>query len=89
MAPHKFFAPYLLAKLHHESGNRKQAEMIANELLQKEVKVHSTAIEEIKQEMKDITTLTDQFPINPQALRTITSSALEMIYRANFNLFYK
>ncbi|MFW5700172.1 MAG: O-antigen ligase family protein [Cyclobacteriaceae bacterium] len=60
MVPHKFFAPYLLAKLYHENGNAEKAEKMANELLIKEIKIPSTAIEEIKQEMKNI--LTARYP---------------------------
>ncbi len=61
MAPHKFYAPYLLAKLHFETGDTITAVQLARELLEKPVKVHSRAIDEIKQEMQDILTAA---PIN-------------------------
>jgi tetratricopeptide (TPR) repeat protein len=54
MAPAKFYLLYLLAKLYEASGQQQKAMAIANTLLNKEVKVHSTAIEEIKEEMKQI-----------------------------------
>ena len=56
MAPHKFYAPYLMANLHMETGDTISAAKIAMELLEKPVKVHSKAIDEIKQEMKNILT---------------------------------
>ena len=59
MAPHKFYAPYLLAKLHFETGDTTTAVQLAMELLNKPVKIHSTAIDEIKQEMQDILTAAD------------------------------
>jgi ABC-type transport system involved in cytochrome bd biosynthesis fused ATPase/permease subunit len=54
MAPGKFYPLYLLAKLYDASGQQQKAIAMANTLLNKEVKVHSTAIEEIKEEMKVI-----------------------------------
>ena len=54
MVPHKFYAPYLLAKLYHETCENKKAKKLAADLLQKPVKVESTAIKEIKQGMTEI-----------------------------------
>jgi O-antigen polymerase len=54
MAPAKFYPLYLLAKLYNASGQQQKALAIANTILEKEVKVHSAAIEEIKEEMKTI-----------------------------------
>jgi O-antigen polymerase len=54
MVPGRFYAKYLLAKLYDETGQNKKAQKTANELLTKKVKVESTAIKEIKEEMKKI-----------------------------------
>mgnify|MGYP006300098331 FL=1 len=54
MLPGRFYPGYLLAKLYHETGETKKAKNMANEILKKEVKIPSTAIEEIKMEMKKI-----------------------------------
>ncbi len=54
MNPSRFYPMYLLAKLYNETGQQKKAVAIANQLLQKQVKIESTAIEEIKDEMKEI-----------------------------------
>jgi tetratricopeptide (TPR) repeat protein len=54
MAPAKFYPLYLQAKLYDASGQEQKALEIANTILEKEVKVHSTAIDEIKEEMKTI-----------------------------------
>ena len=53
MNPSRFYPKYLLAKLYNETGLEK-AVFTANELLQKHVKIESTAIEEIREEMKNI-----------------------------------
>jgi O-antigen polymerase len=52
--PGRFYPGYLLAKLYQETGETRKAKTVANEILRKEVKVPSTAIEEIKMEMKNI-----------------------------------
>lgn len=52
MCPSRFYPKYLLAKLYNETGRNKDAIRLANELLNKEVKIESKAIEEIKAEMK-------------------------------------
>ncbi|MFS4456932.1 O-antigen ligase family protein [Maribacter sp. 2304DJ31-5] len=54
MVPHRFYPQYLLAKLYEESGQRTNAMKKAEELLKKEVKVPSRAIEEIQMEMRKI-----------------------------------
>ncbi|MFW6275090.1 MAG: O-antigen ligase family protein [bacterium] len=54
MVPHKFYPLYLLANLYHETGQNEKAVVLARQLLNKEVKVASKAIEEIKEEMQTI-----------------------------------
>lgn len=54
MNPSRFYPKYLLAKLYDESGQKEKAVMTAKELLEKQVKIESTAIEEIKAEMEKI-----------------------------------
>nr|WP_320153949.1 O-antigen ligase family protein [uncultured Draconibacterium sp.] len=54
MIPSRFYPKYLLAKLYDESGQKDKAVSIAKELLNKEIKINSKAIEEIKKEMRKI-----------------------------------
>ena len=54
MAPGKFYPLYLLAKLYDASGQQHKAKAMANTILNKEVKLHSVAIEEIRVEMQQI-----------------------------------
>jgi tetratricopeptide (TPR) repeat protein len=54
MTPGKFYANYLLAKLYDVSGQKVKAVSMAKKLLNKEIKITSTAIEEIHEEMKKI-----------------------------------
>jgi len=54
MNPSRFFTKYLLAKLYDETDQAEKAVEIAYELLHKEVKVESTAIREIREEMDKI-----------------------------------
>jgi regulator of replication initiation timing len=54
MVPHKFYPLYLLAKLYHSTGQTEKAAAIAKEILGKAVKVTSKAIEEMKEEMKQL-----------------------------------
>ncbi len=54
MNPSRFYPKYLLAKLYDESGQKEKAVDTARELLNKEIKVESTAIEEIQEEMQKI-----------------------------------
>jgi len=52
--PDRFYPKYLLAKLYDETGQQIKAVQMANDLLQKDIKVNSMAVEEIKAEMKTI-----------------------------------
>lgn len=52
MIPIRFFPMYLLAKMYDESGNRTEAIAMAQKILNKNIKVPSTAIKEMKAEMK-------------------------------------
>jgi len=54
MNPGRFYPKYLLVKLYIENGQKRKAVKMAEELLEKEVKIKSTAIQEIKDEMKKI-----------------------------------
>lgn len=54
MNPSRFYPKYLLAKLYDENGQVEKAVAVAEELLKKEVKVESTAVEEMQTEMKNI-----------------------------------
>ncbi|HCY41747.1 MAG TPA: hypothetical protein DHV48_10385 [Prolixibacteraceae bacterium] len=56
MNPSRFYPKYLLAKLYDDTGQKEKAIQVANELLAKDIKVESTAIEEIKEEMKKLIT---------------------------------
>ena len=54
MIPSRFYPKYLLAKLYDETGQKDKAVKVAQELLNKNVKIDSRAIEKIKQEMRTI-----------------------------------
>ena len=54
MVPHKFYPLYLLATLYDETGEKAKARQTARNILNKDVKIHSTAIEEIKAEMEEL-----------------------------------
>lgn len=54
MNPSRFYPKYLLAKLYDESGQKQKAVLTATELLQKQIKVESTAVKEIQEEMNKI-----------------------------------
>ncbi|MBT1709984.1 hypothetical protein KK062_17190 [Fulvivirgaceae bacterium PWU5] len=56
MTPGRFYPEYLLAKLYLETGEKNKAVAIANALLQKEVKIESTAVYQIRAEMKALIT---------------------------------
>lgn len=56
MIPVRFYPLYLLAKLYDESGQDNKALTMANTILEKDVKIPSTAIREIKAEMKKMIT---------------------------------
>lgn len=55
MAPNRFYPKYLLALLYDENDQPEKALATARELMEKQVKVESMAIEEIKREMEAIT----------------------------------
>ncbi|MFW6225133.1 MAG: O-antigen ligase family protein [Bacteroidota bacterium] len=52
MVPNRFYPKYLLAKLYDKTGQRLKAVRIAEEIVKKNYKINSTAIYEIKREMK-------------------------------------
>ena len=54
MNPSRFYPKYLLAKLYDEIGQNAKAIEVAKELLKKDIKIESTAILEIREEMKRI-----------------------------------
>lgn len=54
MNPSRFYPKYLLAKLYDKTGQKEKAILTAKELLQMQIKVPSTAIDEIKIEMQNI-----------------------------------
>ena len=54
LIPHKFYPLYLLGKLYDEWQKPEKAVAVANQLLNKKVKVTSLAIDEMKKEMKKI-----------------------------------
>ena len=56
MNPSRFYPKYLLAKMYNEFGQREKAILTANELLQMQIKVPSTAVDEIIVEMRNIIT---------------------------------
>ncbi len=52
MIPSRFYPLYLLAKLYDEMGQKDLVVKIATEVLEQKVKIESTAVAEIKEEMK-------------------------------------
>ncbi|WP_158655148.1 O-antigen ligase family protein [Flavivirga eckloniae] len=60
MIPSRFYPMYLLAKLYDENGDKKKAEAMAKKILEKEVKIPSTAIKEIRMEMKKVLSKSDK-----------------------------
>ncbi|MEO9570391.1 MAG: O-antigen ligase family protein [Polaribacter sp.] len=54
MIPIRFYPLYLLAKLYEEIGQKEKAITMAKTILEKDIKIPSTAIKEIKTEMKKI-----------------------------------
>lgn len=54
MIPSRFYPQYLLAKLYGETGKLEKAKAKAREILDKEIKVPSTAIREIRLEMERV-----------------------------------
>jgi len=51
MCPNRFYPKYLLAKMYDDTRQGHKAVAIAEELLAKKIKLNSTAIEEIREEM--------------------------------------
>jgi len=70
MAPAKFYPLYLLAKLYDETGQTEKAMAMANKVMGKEVKVESTAIGEIKEEMRRIIEKGDAETLNESNIQT-------------------
>ncbi|WP_256010242.1 O-antigen ligase family protein [Desertivirga xinjiangensis] len=56
MNPSRFYPLYLLVKLYAQCGQKEKATTVANELLNKEIKVHSKAIQEMKEELRKLIT---------------------------------
>ncbi|MFB9076200.1 O-antigen ligase family protein [Flavobacterium procerum] len=54
MIPSRFYPLYLTAKLYEQTGEHEKAVDAAEKILQKEVKIYSTAIGEMRDEMKEI-----------------------------------
>ena len=54
MTPGKFYPHYLLSKLYDDSSQEDKAVIMAKKLMNKEIKIPSTAIKEIQEEMKKI-----------------------------------
>lgn len=52
MIPGRFYPEYLLAKLYNNTQQKEKAWQKAKEILEKDVKIHSAAIEEMREEMK-------------------------------------
>jgi len=52
IAPARFYPLYLLAKLYDETGQYEKGVEMANKVLGKEIKIESTAINEIQEEMR-------------------------------------
>ncbi len=52
IVPNRMYPYYLLTKMYLESGQQKKAEDMASIVLTKEPKVHSTAVEEMRREIK-------------------------------------
>jgi O-antigen polymerase len=52
MIPHKLYPFYRLALFYFDNGNKQKAEIIAHRIISMEEKVPSTAVDEIKEEMK-------------------------------------
>jgi hypothetical protein len=54
MVPSRFYPKYLLAKLYDETSQHAKAVVTAKELLRKEIKIESTAVKEIQEEMRKV-----------------------------------
>jgi len=60
MNPSRFYPKYLLAKLYAETGQTDKAKDIARELLNKDIKVVSTAVDEIRKEMEKVLSMNNE-----------------------------
>jgi hypothetical protein len=78
MNPSRFYPKYLLAKLYDESGQNEKAVEVAKELLEKDIKIESTAIQEMREEMKKIIEKQDAETVNKS--KTQTDKNLNPIY---------
>ena len=54
IVPNRHYPLYLLMKLYKESGHNQKAKDIAIEILKKPVKIHSTAIREMREEARKV-----------------------------------
>ena len=54
MVPHRLYPLYLLAKMYFESGQSEKGRDMARQVIGKEPKVWSPAVEEMKTEMKQL-----------------------------------
>lgn len=79
MAPARFYPLYLLAKLYDETGQHEKAVAMANKVMGKEVKIESTAVEEIKEEMRKITEKSKTELLNKNKAHTVKN--LNPIYK--------
>jgi len=79
MAPAPFYPLYLLAKLYDETGQKEKAIVMAKKVMGKEVKIESTAIEEIIEEMKKIIEKSKAEILNEN--KTHTDKNLNPIYK--------
>ncbi len=57
MVPNRFYTEYLLAKIYYAGGKRKEASILAQKLLDTELKVKSTAKKEMLDELKIISSI--------------------------------
>jgi hypothetical protein len=67
MIPQKLYPRYLLANLYSETGQKLKARKTAENVLNKKVKVESTATEEIRQAMSK---LIEKIKKEPEKLNT-------------------
>lgn len=87
MNPSRFYPLYLLAKLYDETGQKEKANEVAKELLEKDIKIESTAIEEIKEEMRTIIEKSESGLLNKN--KTQTSNNLTPIYKGTKEEAYR
>jgi hypothetical protein len=70
MTPARFYPLYLLAKLYDETGQHEKAVAMAKKVMEKEVKVKSTAVKEIQEEMRKIVEQGDAETLNKNNIQT-------------------